>query len=552
VPEPSGREAGITPSSEAWRERPDGVAVESGQEAERLTVPALVARWAEQQPDAQFLVADDATLTYGDLDRATREAAARFAAHGVVKGTRVGVMMPNRAAWAVAAMAVARIGGVVVTLSTLLRPPELVAQLRTAAVEHLVLVPEFRARRYLEDLQEISPTLVPKPGSMFDHTLPRLRSIVKWPEGLAVGRAAASAALVDALERAVRPADDLAIIFTSGSRGTPKGVIHTHGGALGATAAGLDVRCVTRDDRLYVPMPLFWVGGFGTGLLSVLLAGATLVIEAQPEPSNTLALLARERVTLFRGWPDQADAVAAHPDFASTDLSALRPGSLQAVLPTPAAPGTRSSLLGMTESFGPYCGERLDRDLPPGKEGSCGRPFVDVDVRVVHPDTGAAVEPGVIGELQIRGRNLMRGICGRTRGDVFTADGFYPTGDLGLVDRDGFVFFRGRCDDMIKVKSASVYPSEVEAALVSLPAVERAFVVDVECDGAPAVGALVVLAPGEQCSVEELADDARTRLSAFKVPVRWRVISAEETPMTATGKVDQQVVRRLLAEVATA
>jgi acyl-CoA synthetase (AMP-forming)/AMP-acid ligase II len=518
----------------------------------RETVPALLARWAEEQPDAQFLVADDATLTYGDLDHASREAAARFAAHGVVKGTRVGVMMPNSAAWAVAAVAVARMGGVVVTLSTLLRPPELVAQLRTAAVEHLVVVPEFRGRRYLQELQEISPILVPESGPIFDVTLPRLRAIVTWPEGLATGGPAADTKLVDALERAVQPADDLAIIFTSGSRGTPKGVIHTHGGALGATAAGLGVRCVTRDDRLYVPMPLFWVGGFGTGLLSVLLAGATLVIEAQPEPARTLALLARERVTLFRGWPDQADAVAAHPDFASTDLSALRPGSLQAVLPAPAAPGMRSSLLGMTESFGPYCGERLDRDLPSGKEGSCGRPFVDVDVRVVHPDTGEAVEPGVIGELQIRGRNLMRGICGRTRGDVFTVDGFYPTGDLGLIDRDGFVFFHGRRDDMIKVKGASVYPSEVEAALVSLPAVERAFVVDVEYDGASAVGAVVMLAPGEQRSVEELVAAARTRLSAFKVPTCWRLISAGEMPLTATGKVDQHALRRLLAEVATA
>ncbi|HXY95116.1 MAG TPA: class I adenylate-forming enzyme family protein, partial [Acidimicrobiia bacterium] len=281
-----------------------------------------------EQPDAQFLVADDASLTYGELDRATRVAAARFAAHGVVKGTRVGILMPNSAAWAITALAVARVGGVVVTLSTLLRPPELAAQLRTAGVEHLVVVPEFRGRRYLDDLGEISPALVSRPAALFDPALPRLRSIVVWPEWSASDGAQAGAALVDALEHAVRPADDLAIIFTSGSRGTPKGVIHTHGGALGATEAGLEARCVTRDDRLYVAMPFFWVGGFGTGLLSVLLAGATLVVEAQPEPAHTLALLARERVTLFRGWPDQAAALAAHPDFASTDLSSLGTGSL--------------------------------------------------------------------------------------------------------------------------------------------------------------------------------------------------------------------------------
>jgi acyl-CoA synthetase (AMP-forming)/AMP-acid ligase II len=513
---------------------------------ERLTIPALIERWVAEQPDAEFLVADDARLTYGELDRETRDAAARFAAHGVVKGTRVGVMMPNSTDWAVAVLAVARLGGVVVTLSTLLRPPELEAQLRAAAVEHLVIVPEFRGRRNVDDVHAISTTLVPQAEPLFDPTLPRLRSIITWPEWSASGAPLADRSLVDALERAVQPADDLAIIFTSGSRGAPKGVIHTHGGAFGATEAGLDARRVTRDDRLYVAMPLFWVGGFGTGLLSVLIAGATLVIEAQPEPARTLALLARERVTLFRGWPDQAEAVAAQPEFDATDLSSLRPGSLQAVLPVPARPGSRASLLGMTESFGPYTGDRLDRDLPPGKEGSCGRPFADIEVRVVDTDTGAALAAGAVGELQIRGRNLMRGICGRVRADVFTADGFHPTGDLGLLDEDGYVFFRGRRDDMFKVKGASVYPSEVEAALTALTAVARAFVVDVEHDDARAVGAVVVLAPDAPCSIEELAAGTRARLSAFKVPTCWRVITADEVPMTATGKVDQTALRRLL------
>ncbi len=152
--------------------------------------------------------------------------AARLAALGVGKGTRVGVMMPNSAAWVVAALAVARIGGVVVTLSTLLRPPELEAQLRTAAASSTSLVvPEFRGRRYLDDLREISPALVPPISPAVRAQRCRgCASIVVWPEWSTAGGPAADAALVDALERAVRPADDLAIMFTSGSRGTPKGV----------------------------------------------------------------------------------------------------------------------------------------------------------------------------------------------------------------------------------------------------------------------------------------------------------------------------------------
>ncbi len=515
---------------------------------ERLTVPALIDRWSVEAPGKEFLVGDDGTLTYRDLEQATRAAAARLVRDGVVKGTRVGVLMPNGVRWAVAALALARVGAVIVPLSTLLRPPELESQLRTAAVERLVLVPEFRGRRYLDDLREISPALVLQPPPLFDRTLPRLRAIDEWTDPTdPAGVDSADLSGVDAFAAAVRPADDLAIIFTSGSRGTPKGVIHTHGGALGATEAGLEARCVTADDRLYIPMPFFWVGGFGTGLLSVLVAGATLVSEAQPEPARTLELLQRERVTLFRGWPDQADQLAAHPRFATTDLGALRPGSLQSVLPSPAARGRRAGLLGMTESFGPYCGDRLDRDLPEAKAGSCGRPFADVEVRIVDTDTGEPAVAGAPGEVHIRGRNLMRGICGRVHADVFTTDGFYPTGDLGVLDADGYLFFRGRRDDMFKVKGASVYPSEVEAALVAIPEVEKAFVVDVVHDGAPAVGAVVVLEAGADCSVEQLAGATRARLSAFKVPVRWTVIAPDEVPTTATGKLDQPAIRRLLA-----
>jgi len=520
---------------------------------ERHTIPALIARWAKEQPDARFLVADDAVLTYGELEDLTRGIGARFAARGVGKGTRVGVMMPNSAAWAVAALAVARVGGVIVTLSTLLRPPELEAQLRTAAVEHLVVIPAFRGRDYLADLREISPALVPPAaadlGPLLDPTLPRLRSLLVWPEwSVATDAPAAPAAVVDGLAAAVTPADDLAIIFTSGSRGTPKGVIHTHGGALGNTEAGLVPRCIGRDEVLYVPMPFFWVGGFGTGLLSVLLAGATLVIEAQADPETTLALLARERVTLFRGWPDQAATIAAHPSFANTDLSALRPGSLQAILPHGVPASRRAALLGMTESFGPYCGDRLDADLPAGKEGSCGRPFRDVEVRAVDPDTGAEVAPGEVGELHLRGPNLLRGICGKERSEIFTADGWFPTGDLAVIDADGYVFFRGRRDDMFKVKGASVYPSEVEAALRGLPEIQRVFVVDVAEADVAAVGAVVVLAPGVTASDAELTAAAKARLSSFKVPTRWRAVTDAEVPMLPTGKVDLPGLRALLGD----
>ena len=142
----------------------------------------------------------------------------------------------------------------------------------------------------------------------------------------------ADEALVDAVAATVTPSDPMVIIFTSGSSGPPKGVVHSHGSALGAVRSGLVSRCIDSQTRLYLPMPFFSVGGFGSGLLSALVAGATLITEKIPQPETTLRLLERERVTLFRGWPAQAEALARHPDRVRTDLSALRPGSLEALL----------------------------------------------------------------------------------------------------------------------------------------------------------------------------------------------------------------------------
>jgi acyl-CoA synthetase (AMP-forming)/AMP-acid ligase II len=375
--------------------------------------------------------------------------------------------------------------------------------------------------------------------------LPSLRC-AWWRDELAAGDGSIRP-IVDALAASVRPADDLAILFTSGSRGTPKGVIHTHGNALRATAAGLDARCIRRGERLYIPMPFFWMGGFGGGLLSVLVAGATLLTESAPEPGRTLAFLERERVTLFRGWPDQAARIAADPAFAATDLSSLGPGSLAAVLPPDQrpAPGARANLFGMTESFGPYAADPLDRDMPEAKWGSCGRPFADVEVRIRDLETGTPAPAGERGEIQLRGPALMRGICGRTRPEVFDADGFFSTGDIGVLDADGYLWYQGRVDDMFKVKGATVYPIEVEAALRSIPGVRQAHVTNVTVDGRDQVGALVVSTLDEGA----LVDEARARLSSFKVPTVWRVVPVPDAvPMLASGKVDVTALRALLGQ----
>jgi acyl-CoA synthetase (AMP-forming)/AMP-acid ligase II len=242
------------------------------------TIPELRARRRREDPELQALVDDERSITDAELDDASRALAGRLVRAGLGKGDRVGLLMPNGIDWATVALAVMRVGGVLVPLSTLLRPPELLAQLRIASVSQLVTVRHYRGRAYLDDLRAVAPALVGGSAAR-DPALPALRSVWTWGE---LPEATVAGSLVEALERVVRPADDMVVLFTSGSRGAPKGVIHTHGSALRATAAGLEARCIGAGERLYIPMPFFWTGGFCGGLLSVLLAGATLLTESAP------------------------------------------------------------------------------------------------------------------------------------------------------------------------------------------------------------------------------------------------------------------------------
>ena len=505
-----------------------------------LTIDQLVRLRAAEHGDKPMVIDPAARLTYRELDMTTRDLAANFIEAGVGKGTRVGLIMPNNTRWVQVAIALTRVGAVLVPLSTLLAAGELVAQLRAASVQFLVSVQEFRGHRYLDDLKS-EPSL----------KLPALRQV--WTaDHLAHATADEPArGIVDALCETVTEADPLLIVFTSGSSGPPKGVMHSHGSALGAVRSGLAARCITSDSRLYLPMPFFWVGGLGSGILSALLAGATLVTEEVPRPETTLRLLESERVTLFRGWPDQAEALARHAGPAGVDLSALRPGSLDALLPPGqwAQPGARANLFGMTEAFGPYCGYPADTDMPPAAWGSCGKPFPGTQVRIVDPDNGEPVATGTVGMIQIRGPHTLRGICRRAREDVFTDDGFYPTGDLGRLDAEGFLFYHGRSDDMFKVSGATVYPSEVERALRAIDGVDNAYVTNVPGAAGERVGAAVVC---RGLAAEQLHSSARELLSAFKVPTVWLLLeSDDDLPRGDTGKVDTRRLRELLVGVHT-
>ena len=199
----------------------------------------------------------------------------------------------------------------------------------------------------------------------------------------------------------------------------------------------------------------------------------------------------------------------------------------------------------MTESFGPYCGARLDLDLPPSKHGSCGRPFAGVEVRIVDPETGSgASRRATRARSSCAGRTSCAASAAARATSSSTPTASTRPATSGSLDADGYLWFAGRLDDMFKVKGATVYPAEVEAALRAIAGVAQAFVTDVAADGgAPEVAALVVSAADH----EIVAGAARARLSSFKVPTLWLVVpDPGDVPMTATGKVDKAALQALL------
>jgi acyl-CoA synthetase (AMP-forming)/AMP-acid ligase II len=519
-------------------------------------VPELLAR-RRADPDALLLVTDDERLTYREADERSLELAGSLLAQGVGKGTRVGILFPNSAQWVICWLAVTRIGGLSVPLSTFAPGGELARVLRHTDVQRLLVGRSMAGRDLTERLESGIAGLTGSAPGLALAALPHLRSIHVWPEldRSWVSRWPAADGLpvevVREAESEVRPADELVVVSTSGSTALPKSVVHSHGSLVRHAYVLARNRGVAATDRIYSPMPFFWVGGLTMVVLQALAVGAAVIAQDVFEAGSTLRLLERERATFISCWPQASRAMADHPDFALRDLSSVRGGTLVEALP----PGSRTeepdlmpNLLGMTETGGPHTMPELpDRPLPARLRGSFGIALPGVQHRIVDA-TGQALPPGQDGEIQVRGLVLMDRLYKHERHEVFTEDGWYATGDRGWFDPDGHLRFTGRGTAMIKTAGSNVSPAEVEAGLRALPEVLHAFVV-----GLPhpvreqEVAAVVVLRQGAALSREDLLRRAREQLASYKVPTVVRIVAEDLVPMMPTGKVDYVRVLALLS-----
>ena len=529
------------------------------------TLGALLDELATAQPGAEAIVYRGERLTYAGW-RAQVDAVARaFLALGVERGDRVALLLPNRPEWLVTSFAAATLGAVTVAISTFSAPPEIAWTLEHARPRVIVTMEAFRGRTYLDAVRGLVPELAAAaPGALRSARLPELRAVVSidprptdgvesWAGLLARGAGVRAPAVAAAAAR-VEPGDPCFILYTSGSTATPKGVVLAHGGVI---ANGFDIgerQHLGPADRLWLAVPLFWSFGSANALPAILTHGGTLVLQDAFEPGEALALLDGERCSVYYGMANMARAMLEHPDRPRRALAAMRTG-LTIGLPedvqmTIDAVNARQlcNVYGATETYG-NCAVTDAHDPLELRLTTQGRPLPGMEIRVVDPATGRPLPPGEVGEFRVRG-HLTAGYYRdpeQTR-LAFDGDGFFVTGDLGLVGDDGRLRFRGRLKELIKTSGANVAPLEVEAILLTHPAVKQAYVVGVPDRDRGEVGvAAVELHAGGTATAEALTAFCRERLASYKVPARIVFRTAEQFPRTATGKVQKPRLREELA-----
>jgi acyl-CoA synthetase (AMP-forming)/AMP-acid ligase II len=524
----------------------------------RTIAELLDARSADA--DHVFFVWDDARLSFDQAEAASMRLAQGLLNAGVTKGTRVGLLYPNSVDYVIAFLAAARIGAVATPFSTFSTPSELLWLLRNADVEVLLSASGYRNRNFREVITEALAGVDIDRAPILTPEAPSLRSVFIASAGQNLGfdpvverTGLAPQSLVRAAERAVTPADRLVIVHTSGSTSDPKGVVHTHGGVMDHIDVLVRLRDLKPTDVLFSSSPLFWVGGLVYSLLSTMAARSRLLGSGASQEGKVLDLLERERPNLCNGFASGVLATLhKDPTYASRDLSFIRAGNTYPLLAPemrPKDPELRHNMLGTTETASVWLFDPDESDLPETLRGSFGKPVPGAELRIVDADTGRECAVGEPGEMWVRGPFLMEGYYGRERADVFTPDGWYRTGDVAYVNADGYVFFKGRNNDMIKTAGANVSPREVEIALREVTGGLTAYVVGLQ-DAARGqiVAAGVVGARPEDIDLDALKPKLSAKLSAYKLPRKVVALTDAEVPLLSSGKVNMRALTELIRD----
>jgi fatty-acyl-CoA synthase len=476
--------------------------------------------------------------SYGELlagaERGARALAARFR-----PGDRVAVWAGNCPEWVLLEFAAGLAGVTLVTVNPAYQADELAHVLGHSGARGVFLAAEHRG----SSLPAILATVRDR--------LPELREVI--PLGDWDGFCASDGGRLPEVD----PASPAQILYTSGTTGRPKAAVLTHRGLTNNARLAGDAMGMRAGEAGVNPMPLFHVAGGGLLTLGIVQSNGTQVLMPYFDPGLTLELNETYRGVCFGGVPTMLTALLGHPSLARRDLSSLR-YAMSGGAPAPAELVRRvEATLGIpyvitfaqTESS---CSITVSRpgDAPDDRAETVGRPLPQTEVKIIDPRTGVTLAPGMTGEICTRGYLVMQGYLGDpvATGAAIDSNGWLHTGDLGSMDERGYCRVQGRIKEMIIRGGENIYPREIEAVLLSHPAVAEVAVVggDDRFWG-EVVGAVIRTAAEAPPTEAELSEFCRGRLAAYKIPARW--LFTASFPLTATGKVRKDVLSAQLAEV---
>ncbi|MEV7554002.1 AMP-binding protein [Amycolatopsis sp. NPDC089917] len=484
--------------------------------------------------------------TYGELAAEVDALALGLLDLGIAKGDRVGIWSPNRWEWTCVQYATAKIGAILVNINPAYRSHELEYVLKQAGIKLIVAAESFKTSDYAGMIAEAGPKC-----PALEHVV--LLESAEWTSLLENGRGADPARL--AKRQGELSADDpINIQYTSGTTGFPKGATLSHHNILNNGYFVGELCNYTEADKVCIPVPFYHCFGMVMGNLAATTHGACMVIPAPAfEPKATLEAVAAEKCTSLYGVPTMFIAELADPDFASHDLSSLRTG-IMAGSPCPVEVMKQvidrmgmaevSICYGMTETSPVSTQTRAD-DSVERRVSTVGRVGPHLEVKVVDPETGLTVPRGEPGELCTRGYSVMLGYWEQAdkTAEAIDAARWMHTGDLAIMDDDGYVNITGRIKDMVIRGGENLYPREIEEFLYTHPDILDAQVIGVpdEKYGEELMAWVRMREGAASLTAEAVREFCEGKLARYKIPRYVHVV--EEFPMTVTGKVRKVEMR---------
>jgi fatty-acyl-CoA synthase len=536
-----------------------------------ITIGKLLEEKASLHPEHEAVVYSDRGLrwTYREFNDYCRKAAKGFIKLGIDKGEQLAAWSTNTPEWLVTQFATGKMGAVLVTVNTNYRTAELEYLLKQSDSTTILLMDQFKDSSYIDMVYEIAPELkTSEPGRLKSGRLPFLKNVIvmgekrypgtfSWDDIIKLGETISDEELNIRLN-SMEPDDVINMQYTSGTTGFPKGVMLTHNNIVNNGFNIANCMKLNRADRLCIPVPFFHCFGCVLGTMACISVGATMVPVQEFSPKKVLQTVQDEKCTGLHGVPTMFIAELNDPDFNQFNLSTLRTGIMagsncpievmKAVIERMGA-AEITIAYGQTESSPVITQTRTDDPIELRVE-SVGKALPNVEVKIVEPGTSIEVPRGAQGELCTRGYHVMKGYYKNEAAtkEAIDQDGWLHTGDLAVMDENGYCKVTGRLKDMIIRGGENIYPREIEEFLYTNPKI-----LDVQVIGIPdavygeEVMAWVILREGETADAEEIKDFCRGRISKHKIP-RY-IAFTNSYPMTASGKIQKYLLREQAKEL---